>query len=329
MVARRELDAVGTTGPGRARRCAARLGHRDLLARAHQQQPDHVLAERVGDLELPRRPRGAAAADDLTPLLEGPARAEPDLGALRRREQLVGGVAAPVDDLLELGPQPQQPPVRGRADPERPGDVRGTLSRRAPGRGPGRSRWRSASGSSSAAAIALELRLVQPTSPQRGEHAVVAEGSALVASISVSRSGSSIRADQRRARDWPRSAPRSASITVWVASVARERRPARGRATNWEATWPRNSAADAGVVGRPVRTGVVVAGDQAPQLAVDDQRDRHRGGDAHVGEVLDVDRRDAAQRRVREVEGRIGARVEDRVQRHRARSRCRRSAGSS
>ncbi len=39
----------------------------------------------------------------------------------------------------------------------------------------------------------------------------------------------------------------------------------------------------------------VVACQQAPELAVDDDGHAHRGGHAHVGEVFDVDRRDAAQ----------------------------------
>ena len=50
---------------------------------------------------------------------------------------------------------------------------------------------------------------------------------------------------------------------------------------------------------RPVRAGVVVAGDEAPQPAAVDERDRHRRDDAHVGEVLEVHRRDAAQHRRR------------------------------
>ena len=51
--------------------------------------------------------------------------------------------------------------------------------------------------------------------------------------------------------------------------------------------------------------GVVVAGDQPPQLAADEDRHRHRRADAHVREVLDVDRRHAAQRR--RCSGRAGA----------------------
>src|SRR3712207_2852512 len=51
-----------------------------------------------------------------------------------------------------------------------------------------------------------------------------------------------------------------------------------------------------GRVGRGVRTGVVVAGDEPPQPVVAQQRDRHGGAHTHVLQVLDVDRRDAAQR---------------------------------
>ena len=41
---------------------------------------------------------------------------------------------------------------------------------------------------------------------------------------------------------------------------------------------------------RPVGAGVVVAGDQAPQPAAVHERDRHGRDDAHVREVLEVDR---------------------------------------
>ena len=40
---------------------------------------------------------------------------------------------------------------------------------------------------------------------------------------------------------------------------------------------------------------VMVAGDQAPQRAVVDDRDRHRGADAHVAQIFAMDRRHAAQ----------------------------------
>ena len=46
----------------------------------------------------------------------------------------------------------------------------------------------------------------------------------------------------------------------------------------------------------------VMAGDQAPQPAVDNDRDRHRCRDVHVLEVLQVHRRHAAQLREAEIQ---------------------------
>lgn len=55
-------------------------------------------------------------------------------------------------------------------------------------------------------------------------------------------------------------------------------------------------------VGGPVRPGVVVAGDETPQPAAVDERHRHRRDDTHVGQVLQVHRRDAPQHRARQIE---------------------------
>ena len=48
---------------------------------------------------------------------------------------------------------------------------------------------------------------------------------------------------------------------------------------------------------------VVMAGEQSPELALAQNGHRHRGRDAHVLQVFDMDRRDAAQDAHREVEG--------------------------
>lgn len=47
---------------------------------------------------------------------------------------------------------------------------------------------------------------------------------------------------------------------------------------------------------------VVMAREEPPQLAVDDDRDRQRGAHAHVLQVFDVDRRHRAEQRQRQVE---------------------------
>ena len=65
------------------------------------------------------------------------------------------------------------------------------------------------------------------------------------------------------------------------------------------------------------RRGVlVVAGDQPPQLAVVQERDRHRRGGAHVAHVFEVDGRDAAQDGEAQVERTAGQRVAGRHERH-------------
>lgn len=47
---------------------------------------------------------------------------------------------------------------------------------------------------------------------------------------------------------------------------------------------------------------IMVAGDQAPQGAIDNHRNRHGGGNTHIAEIFAMDGRDAAQMRVREIE---------------------------
>lgn len=56
----------------------------------------------------------------------------------------------------------------------------------------------------------------------------------------------------------------------------------------------------------------VVAGNQAPQAAIDHDRHAHRGAHVHVLEVLDVHRRDAAQQGEAHVERRRAGRAEQR-----------------
>lgn len=57
---------------------------------------------------------------------------------------------------------------------------------------------------------------------------------------------------------------------------------------------------------------VVVTGNQAPELVAHDQRHRHRRMRTHVAHVLEMDRREAAQRGIREVGRAAGCRVHGR-----------------
>ena len=66
-----------------------------------------------------------------------------------------------------------------------------------------------------------------------------------------------------------------------------------------------------------VRPGVVMAGNQPGQLVLADERHRHRGGDTHVAQVLDVNRRDAAQDGEAEIERPAALRIERRYERRR------------
>ncbi len=54
----------------------------------------------------------------------------------------------------------------------------------------------------------------------------------------------------------------------------------------------------------------VMAGEQSPELAADHDGDAHRGAHAHVGQVFAVDRRNAAQHAVAEIERFVGLRVQ-------------------
>ena len=68
-------------------------------------------------------------------------------------------------------------------------------------------------------------------------------------------------------------------------------------------------------VARQQARAVVMAGDQAPQFPRDDDRDRHRGIDPHVAQILAVDWRNVAQDRIAHVEWLAGTRIERRRQR--------------
>ena len=57
-----------------------------------------------------------------------------------------------------------------------------------------------------------------------------------------------------------------------------------------------------------------MAGNQAPQLALDDQRHRHRRQRAHVAHILQVNRRDAAQGRMRQIIRQAGDGIHGRLQ---------------
>ena len=66
-------------------------------------------------------------------------------------------------------------------------------------------------------------------------------------------------------------------------------------------------AGDPQFIGQQQRRGAV-AGDQAPQDVVDDDRHRGRGPHAHVLQILDMDRRDRAQAAVAHVQRRLARR---------------------
>ncbi len=66
-----------------------------------------------------------------------------------------------------------------------------------------------------------------------------------------------------------------------------------------------------------MRAGVMAAGDEPPQPSLAQQRDGHRRGDAHVAQIFEVDRRDAAQPGVAEVERRSRGRIQGGHDRHR------------
>ncbi len=62
---------------------------------------------------------------------------------------------------------------------------------------------------------------------------------------------------------------------------------------------------------------LVMAGDQPPQLALDDDRDRHRGGGVHVAHIVEMHRRDAAQTGEAHIERRAVDRAHRRIERYR------------
>ena len=61
-------------------------------------------------------------------------------------------------------------------------------------------------------------------------------------------------------------------------------------------------AQDRAQIERQIMRGPVVAGDEAPQQTILDDRHRGRRADIHVAEIFEMDRRDAPQRDVRQIE---------------------------
>ena len=220
--------------------------------------------------------------------------------ALRRREPAwLAGVAAPVHRPLDLRAQPEQPHPSAVTHEQRPGglvraqggvdlhQVVGAHGPVRPGRGRRRTIWRTVA-SSGVRPRCTRWSPVLSTTP--------------VASVSRSSSLGVVGERLQRGRGSTRQVLGQPGQVVGAAAAL-------GQVVG-ELPVPqqvRGGLADelggrAGVVGGAARAAVVVAGDQPPQAAVLDQGHRHRGRDAHVGEVLDVHRGDAAQHRQGQVE---------------------------
>ncbi len=84
---------------------------------------DEVTAERLGGLDLDRRPRFAALVDDLTPALEGFARAEPNPVTFPHRDGLVVRIAAPIHCAQRFVPEPDHVLLIGQIQRECTGGV--------------------------------------------------------------------------------------------------------------------------------------------------------------------------------------------------------------
>lgn len=240
-------------------------------------------------------------AHDLAPPLERLARAEPHRVVLAAGDLLVVRVAAPVHVPQDLVAHPQHDLTLGQHDPEDARDVGHERRdvRRVPVQGVGH-----------------DQVLAVPEDPRDERTAPVLVGHV------ADRDEAALRDDDRavgphEAAQPPRARQGDADGDALVAAVRGQVREDAFRAPHLGLALvlrlgdepdgergPEELRGGADLEGRLVRPRVVVARDETPQPAVAQERDRHRRPHAHVAQVLEVDRRDAAQRRVREVERR-------------------------
>jgi hypothetical protein len=247
----------------------------------------------------PRPPTTAcrAAAHLCLPALEAQARVDaPAVGA-----HGLARVAGPADGAHQLGPEPQhQVPVHLR-------------DRDASTPAAGRRRPRPGGNCSASAVAVVHLHALAPRSSARAPAPARARASPRRSSTSsfsttaapVARHAQHQRASETRCcRVASLSARCETSCSVSWRSSSRSATSALSPST---ADLQRQQLAQvlagqprAGTAGSARR--MVVAGDQAPQPAADHDRHRHGRQRAHVAHVLQVDRRDAAQLRERQVD---------------------------
>ena len=274
---------------------------------------EQVVPQVAGHLDVERCPGLAAPADDLLPALEGLAGADPD--ACRPRAPRSPGCG---------GHRPSPPSARApggttrRADARtaagrgrrrrRPGQPRAPAGRPGPGpAGARRGRW----WRRGRPARAPPRDVARPRPRTRGPPARPWRPRVHQRSRSVCPSVSAKAAGLLSSSTAAESAARLARAVATCRDAARAFAFQQSQRERLAEELRRGSH----LVRRAVGPGVVVAGDQAPQLATVQERDGHGRETPHVPEVLDVHRRDAAEGRVAEVERPSGERVRGRDER--------------
>ena len=275
-----------------------RLGHPQCATGAAVQRLDQMTAQRLGRFGLAQRPRVAALPHDLAPAFERLARTQPDFVALADGDRLVVRVAAPIHRTLYLATEPDGVLAVGQVERERPGGQlrvegqRGHVPREALAAGDLLSRparpcgdrghgfWRRDRSTHLRVALDMdddtvgghEIEQVGRPQQRRRDRLVLAQ-----------RGGGEL--GQHGLRGEP-------FVQLVVLELVHQ--PQRqGRSEEF--------GRGPGAERRQMRPGVVVAGDEPPQPSPPQQRDRHRCVHTHVLQVLDVDRRHAAQRGVGQV----------------------------
>ena len=249
----------------------------------------------------------AVSVDDLAPPLERLAWAQPHLVALLYRDRLVVGSPPQSTVLQHLAPEPDQELAVGRA--------RGRAS---PAASAGSTRASGTSATRVAAAICGRLRATAV-----GHQRVNGLGRRPYRDPSV-RPRRSTTTPSAGTRSRTSGAPSSAPIQRRGPVLARSRElrehrlspEARAQLSPSTRSTSRSESVEPEQLGRSRARRRAAGADRSsggrrsgPTAARRAERDRHRRADAHVAQVLEVDRRDAAQPGVAEVERPAGARV--------------------
>ena len=213
------------------------------------------------------------------------------------------GLAAPADRLHDLAPQAHDPALARRVEAQRRARRSSVRPRagRASGGGSCAPSCTCTSASSRCGEPGRRARCAQPGCTSSAARGMPSSGTISASSPRFSRSAGDSRITIS-ATSAPTASARTISVRSHAARAIARLALARGERLHGGRDHLRHHVdGHADGVGHLARRHVV-AGEHAPQAAADDDGHAHRRAHAHVLQVLDVDRRDAAQHAVAQVQ---------------------------